>query len=125
MLRAFAIGAAICAISISAFAQNNLVGKWGGSFEFTGGSRDKRPIGVDVEITSVEGDVVKGVARNYALTCGGEYQIAGKLEGNDLRMASPQTGGGTNDCRFGFRVVVDGTKMTGKIGNYNLTLNKK
>ena len=82
-------------------------------------------IGVDLEITSVEGNTVKGVARNYAQNCGGEYQMAGKLDGNNLGMASAQSLGAAGDCKFGFRVVVEGTKMTGKIGNYDLTLNKK
>ncbi len=127
MFKAFVIGTALCTASIAAFAQdNNLIGKWSGSYLYTGSARTQSGnVGVEVEITSVEGNVVKGVAHQFARICGGEYPLSGKLDGNNLGMISPPNMGPTGDCRFGFRVVVDGGKMTGKIGNYDIQLNKK
>jgi hypothetical protein len=127
MFRAFVIGAALCAISFSALAQdNNLVGTWSGSYLYMGSVRSTpAPVGVEVEITSVEGNVVKGLAKQFSRVCGGEFPLNGKLDGNNLGMISASNLGPTGDCRFGFRAVVDGNKMTGKVGTYDLQLNKK
>jgi len=111
--------------SVSAFAQSPLVGKWGGHYIFKGSRRGDINVGVDVEITNVEGNAVKGVAKSYARACGGEYQMTGKLEGNSLRMSSPDRSGAAGDCSFGFQATVEGDKMTGKFGNSDLYLTKK
>jgi hypothetical protein len=123
MLRAFVIGAAFCTFAMSAFAQENLLGKWSGSYVYTG-TTDMN-IGLDLEITSVEGNVVKGVAKNYARACAGDYQMSGKIDGAILGMLSTNSGGAKGDCKLGFRVTVEGSKMTGKIGTYDLTFTKK
>ena len=129
MFKAFVIGTALCTISISAFAQdNNLIGKWSGSYLYLGNlgaSSAPTNVGVDLEITSVENNIVKGLAKQFTRVCGGEYPLAGKLDGNNLGMISAPNLGPTGDCRFGFRVVVDGNRMTGKMGNYDLQMSKK
>jgi hypothetical protein len=127
MFRSFVICAALCAISSSAFAQENLVGKWGGNYIFRGSIRGDVTIGLDLEITSVEGNVVKGVLRNYSNRgCNGEFQMVGKLDGNELGMRATEAAGPNADCKMGFRATVDGTKMTGKLGSmHDLNLNKK
>lgn len=126
MIKAFVIGTTLYALSIAAFAQENLLGKWGGSYLYAGsGALAPVNIGVDLEITSVEGDVVKGLAKHYARNCGGDFPLTGKLDGKNLGMVSASNLGPTGDCRFGFRVVVEGGKMTGKVGNFDLQLNKK
>src|SRR5689334_18506740 len=125
MLRTIVIGAAIFTFSAVAFAQSALVGKWGGHYIFKGSTRGDQNVGVDVEIISVEGNAVKGVAKSYSRFCGGEFQMSGKLDGNNHRMASPDRGGGAGDCKFAFQATVDGDKMTGKFGNSDLFLTKK
>jgi len=125
MFKIFVAGAAICAFSISAFAQENLVGKWGGSYQYAS-AKGQISINVDLDITSVEGNVVKGVAKHYSRGgCAGEFQMRGKLDGSNLGIASTEAGGPAGDCKFGFRVAVEGNKMTGKIGPNDLVLNKK
>jgi hypothetical protein len=128
MFKTFFIGATLCALSIPAYAQETLVGKWSGSYLYVGnlgGTTAPANIGVELEITSVEGNVVKGLAKQFSRICGGEYPLSGKLDGNNLGMVSAPNMGPTGDCRFGFRAVVDGSKMTGKVGNYDLQLSKK
>ena len=128
MFRAFALvmGVALYALSMCALAQENLVGKWSGTYLYTGSARAASGnVGVELEITSVENNVVQGVAKQLSRICGGEYPLTGKLDGNNLGMISAKNLGPTGDCQFGFRVVVDGTKMTGKVGNYDLQLSKK
>ena len=127
MFKTFVIGAALSTLSLPTLAQdNNLVGKWIGSYLYTGSARSTAAnVGIEVEITSVEGNVVKGVAQQYARICGGEYPLTGKLDGNNLGMISAPNLGPTGDCRFGFRAVVDGNRMTGKVGNYDFQMSKK
>jgi hypothetical protein len=59
MLRAIVISAAVCTLSVSAFAQGNLVGKWGGSFKLQN-ARGGASVGMDLEITGVENNVREG-----------------------------------------------------------------
>ena len=73
----------------------------------------------------MEGNIVKGTANYYARTCRGDYQMTGKLDGNNLGMISTGYGGTTGDCKFGFRATVDGGKMVGKMGSNDLVASKK
>ena len=79
MFKAFVIGTALCTISISAFAQdNNLIGKWSGSYLYLGNlgaSSAPTNVGVDLEITSVENNIVKGLAKQFTRVCRGEYPL--------------------------------------------------
>jgi hypothetical protein len=125
MFKAIAIGALICAASIPVFAQENLVGKWGGSYEFKG-LKGHSTYAVDLEITSVEGSVVKGVAKNFSPGgCRGDHVMTGKLDGNKLAMIADKPGGPASDCKFGFRVTIEGDKMIGTTGPSELKLSKK
>lgn len=125
MFKVIAIGAVVCVFSMPAFAQENLLGKWGGSYEYASAT-GRININVDLNITSVEGNVVKAVARDYSRGgCGGEHQLSGKLNGNSLGMIADKPGGAMGDCKWGFRANVEGNKMNGKIGPNDLVLNKK
>lgn len=125
MIKSICLGAACCVFSLAALAQENLVGSWSGSYRFQSNVRDTS-LGVELEVTSVEGNVVKGKFKNLSGgACAGEYPMAGKLNGNELGMASTETGGAQKDCKMAFRVTVDGNKMTGKMGRWDLQMNKK
>jgi hypothetical protein len=126
MSRSIILGIAWCAFSLSAFAQdtNNLVGKWSGSHTFAS-AVGQINIRFELEITSVEGNTVKGTAKYYGRACAGDYVMTGKLNGNNLGMISTNSGGPTGDCKFGFRATVDGNKMTGKTGPNDLTASKQ
>ena len=92
MFRTFFIGATLSALSISAFAQENLVGKWSGSYLYVGnlgGAAAPVNIGVELEITSLENNVVKGLAKLLARVCGGEYPLTGKLADLIVVAANP------------------------------------
>lgn len=130
MIKTIAAGLFLGMLSIcsAAIAQENanIVGKWGGNYLAKGTAIGEVRVGVDLEVTAVEGGKVTGIARNYATTaCSGEYKMVGKIEGNKLGMISTGPGGRTGDCKFGFRVEVEGDKMTGTIGNSELILTRK
>jgi hypothetical protein len=113
MVKSIVAGVAICMLSVSAHAQENLVGKWSGAYVWTamgGGIR----VGLDLEITSVEGSRVTGLLKNHSTgNCRGDYEMVGKLEGNALATRAAKPGGLAGDCKFGFRATSDGNKMTG------------
>ena len=76
------------------------------------------PVGLDLEITSVKGNFVKGILKNNSPgNCRGEYEMVGKLDGNALGMRSAKPGGLGGDCKFGFRAIIEGNKMTGSMPN--------
>ena len=126
MFKSLLIGAACCAFSLTALAQENLVGKWGGSWRSNIGGVD-RQIGLELEITSVEGNIVRSTMNNMSNRgCNGVFPVVGKLNGNELGMIATEAGGAQRDCKPGFRATIDGTKMTGKYASqYDMTLNKK
>ena len=126
MIKSLCIGAVCCAFSWTALAQENVVGKWSGSWKNTIGGRDT-PVGLELEITNVEGNVVTGTMNNMSNRgCNGVFPMRGKLNGNELGMIATAGGGAQSDCKIGFRATLDGTKMTGRFGGqYDMTLNKK
>jgi hypothetical protein len=102
----------------------NLVGDWGGNYKVHT-VRSELNIGVDLKITAVEGNVVTGSAKTYAGNCAGEYQMRGKLDGNNLGMLATNTAGRAGDCKFGFRGTIDGNSIKGTVGTSELNLHKK
>ena len=124
MFRAYVIAAAtLCAILQSAHAQETLVGQWSGVYFHKGGQVN---VPLELEITSVEGDLVRANLKEFPRTCGGDYAMVGKIEGKNLGMRAVKPGGPRGDCAFGFRATLDGSKMTGLVGGtHDLTLTKK
>jgi hypothetical protein len=123
MRRAFVIATAVCAFSQSAFAQETLIGQWSGGYFHKGVNMN---VAMELEITSVEGDLVRGNLKEFSRTCGGDYAMVGKIEGKSLGLRAVKPGGPRGDCAFGFRATMDGSKMTGLVGGtHDLTLTKK
>lgn len=102
----------------------NLVGDWGGNYKVHT-VRSEINIGVELKITAVEGNVVTGSAKTFGGNCAGEYQMRGKLDGNNLGMLATNTAGRAGDCKFGFRGTLDGNNIKGTVGTSELNLHKK
>ena len=101
-----------------AYAQD-LLGSYSGSLTYHRGHGGEGQAGVQLFITSVDGDVVKGTATVYSgdrFPCRGDYPMEGNYEGNKLTMHETQKGGPTSDCIFRFIVVHDGNKLQGTRG---------
>lgn len=93
-----------------AYAQHPLIGTYTGSYE--------GPItfGVRLVIVSVDsGGNVRGTATVFDGTCKGTYPMEGKYAGNKLAMWDRGVGDHSDDCRFGFDVVPEGSKLVGAI----------
>lgn len=125
MFRIVFIAGALLATTLSAFAQDNLVGDWSGSYRYTGITRGDADFGIVLSITKVEGNVVSGTAKTTGGACAGDYQMRGKLDGASLGMISTNTAGSAGDCKFGFRAKIDGNSMVGTVGNFAMRLSKK
>jgi hypothetical protein len=125
VFRMILVSAAMFATSIPAHAQGSLVGDWSGSYKYRGATSRDVNIGIELKIASVEGNVVTGSAKTSGGSCTGEYQMRGKLDGNNLGMISTNTAGAAGDCKFGFRATVDGNSIKGTVGNSDMTLTKK
>ena len=125
MFKMFLAGVAMLAASTAIHAQENLVGDWNGTYRYRGGSSRDIDIGIELKIAKVEGSLVTGTARTLGGSCAGEYQLRGKLDGNNLGMASTNTAGSAGDCKFGFRAEVDGNTIKGRVGNFDMTLTRK
>lgn len=113
-------------VSAATYAQENqnLVGDWGGSYKVHT-VRSEVNIGVELKIAAVEGNVVTGSAKTFGGNCAGEYQMRGKLDGNNLGMLATNTAGRAGDCKFGFRGTIDGNSIKGTVGTNELNLSKK
>lgn len=117
-------GLMVCAMTLQAHAQEiNLVGDWQGNYVFVG-TREHH-IGVELKIARVDGSVVSGTAKVLGGSCAGDFQMRGKLDGNNLGMISTNTAGSAGDCKFGFRGTVEGNAIKGRIGPSELHLTKK
>lgn len=125
MIKKVFVGAALFAATLPALAQENLVGDWSGTYRYTGATTRDIDIGIELKIAKVDGPLVTGSARTTGGTCAGEYQMRGKLDGQNLGMISTNTAGAAGDCKFGFRAKIEGSAMTGTVGTYNMRLSKK
>lgn len=106
-------------------AQDSIVGDWSGNYRYVGATTRDIDIGIELKIVSVQGSLVTGTVRTIGGSCAGEYQMRGKLDGKNLGMISTNTAGSAGDCKFGFRAVIDGTRMKGTVGTYDMTLTQK
>ena len=113
--------------SRSVFAQQSLVGKYSGAYISTTNHGDERQ-GLTLEITSVDGEIVKGkavrTARGKNVRCNGEYPVEGPVKGNELSLKSTEKGGRTEDCRVNLKLTVESNKLVGTMGQHKATLSK-
>lgn len=117
-------GTMACAMALQAHAQeSNLVGDWSGNYVFRGAREHN--IGVELKIARVEGSVVSGTAKVLGGACAGDFQMRGKLDGNNLGMISTNAAGSAGDCKFGFRGTVEGNAIKARVGPSDMNLTKK
>lgn len=116
--------AALCigCLTASAVAQDSVVGRYNGSFTTQGINAVVRS--VSIVITSVEDGKVTGTGIRTGGPCAGEYPLEGTFKGDEIRLRATKKGGPAGDCGFGFVGKVEGTKLVGKSGQIELTLNK-
>jgi hypothetical protein len=117
-----AVGIAIvCATT--AFAQDAALGTYKGSFDVQT-SGGMMAVGVNLTINSVDDGKVKGSATLGGRGCAGDYPLEGTLRGSDLAVRATRKGGVAGDCDFGFRGTVQGDRLVGKAGRFDLELRK-
>ena len=98
-----------------AYAQDSLIGKYSGSYT-SRVSSGERQTGIELTISSVEGENVKGVVmRHTQRYCRGEFPVEGNLKDNRLVLRGK--GGSTEDCSITLRLTPDGNKLTGTLGS--------
>jgi len=121
LIRACAAIALVC--SVTALAQESIVGTYKGSFEVHT-NIGMMPVGVSLVISGVDDGKVNGVATLGGRGCAGDYPVEGTLKGSEIAVRAPQKGGRGGDCSFGFRGTVEGNRLVGRMGKYDLELRK-
>lgn len=105
----------LLAVPLHLHAQDSPVGKYSGTFTVPTLTGD-RQIGLELTIASVEGGKVKGAARSYSRSCGGDFPVEGTYEGSKLEIRSTAKFGPAGDCSFRMRLTVEGNKLVGETG---------
>ena len=75
-------------------------------------------------ISSVEDGKVKGTGTFQQGPCRGDYPIVGTVKGDGIGVISPAKGGASGDCTFGFKGKIDGNRLVGSMGKYELEFRK-
>lgn len=120
-----AIVLGICAAPVC--AQQTLLGKYSGNFMHKS-NRGEQPVGLTLDITSLEDGKVKAMAvRSAGATkgsCAGTYEMQGTYKGGQADLRSVKNRGGAANCRMHLRLVADGNKLKGKWGERDVQLSK-
>jgi hypothetical protein len=115
--------AAVLCISAVAVAQGPVTGTYNGKMEVTT-SRGPQRGGVTMVIKSVESGKVKGTGTIQQGPCRGDYPIEGNVKGDAIGVISKGKGGASGDCVFGFRGKIDGNRLVGSMGKYEVEFRK-
>ena len=120
------VGIAVLLSAGSAYAQDELMGKYSGTY-----SRGRSTSGLELEITSVSKGVVKGNLSRIAhrggqggSNCTGTSTVEGALKGDTLRLRAAQKTGASEDCTANLQVKVEGNKLVGKFNGMDTQLSK-
>ena len=122
LLGGVAFVAMTCA-SAAALAQDSLAGTYKGDYEVYG-SGGQRRFGVTLVISGVEDGKVKGTATLHQGNCRGDYPVEGSVKDGVIGVRSTTKGGPSGDCGFGFKGKVDGNRLVGNMGKYDVELRK-
>src|SRR6266850_3604469 len=114
------LGSGLLILAASSQAQENLVGKYNGTFMLQTQSRGVLPVAISMEITSAAGGKLQGTAsrshnNKAGMGCIGEYKLQGSYQGNKIEMES-EPGGPAKGCVMQLRLVAEGNKLKGKMG---------
>jgi hypothetical protein len=112
----------LCAVGV-AFAQDSIVGSYNGNYEVQT-IRGQQRWGVTLAIASVEDGKVKGTATLHQGGCQGSYPVEGSVKGNVIGVRATEKGGPAGDCSFGFKGKVEGNRLVGNMGKYEVELRK-
>ena len=124
MKSAVAFGLAIAfSVSAASFAQDSIVGSYQGSYAITN-ARGPVEIGVTLVIASVNEGKLTGTGTYHFGACRGDYPLVGSLKENAIGLRSTAKGGAAGDCGFGFKGTVEGNRLVGNIGKYEVVLRK-
>lgn len=113
----------------SSHAQENLVGKYNGTFMLQTQTRGIVPLGISLEITNAANGKLQGKASRFADSragrgCEGEYKVGGTYEGNKIQMRSESGGGPAKDCVMVLQLVSEGSKLKGTMNKFDVELVK-
>ena len=111
-------------------ALNAVLGNYSGNYMGTSGRGDRLQ-GITLEITSIEGENVKGKAvrmevplPGWPAMCNGNYNLQGTLKGNALALHSTGKSGAAGDCSMALQLTVSGRKLVGTVDGYKAELSK-
>ena len=115
-----ALGLASMLVTGSLAAQENLVGKYAGTFNLQTQSRGVLPIPISLQITSaangkLQATASRGHNNKAGQGCAGEYKLTGSYEGNKIDLKS-DAGGPAGDCVMHLQLVAEGNKLKGTMG---------
>lgn len=114
--------AALLCVSAAAVAQETVTGTYNGNIEVNT-NRGPTRWGVTMVISSVEDGKVKGTGIFQQGPCRGDYPIVGSIKDGVIGVIS-QKGGTASDCVFGFKGKIDGNRLVGNMGKYELEFRK-
>jgi hypothetical protein len=98
------------------WAQDTLVGKYAGNFDTQRPTGKIESRGMDLTITNIENERVKGSVTMYAGgICSGAIPVEGTYKENQLLLRG-KGGGAAGDCNVSFKLVSEGNKLTGTNG---------
>ena len=106
-----------------ACAQDALVGTYRGSYAVQTTKGHLR-FGVTLAITGVEDGKVKGTATLHDGVCRGSYPVEGLVKDGGIGVRATQKGGPAGDCGFGFKGKIDGNRLVGNMGQFEVELRK-
>jgi hypothetical protein len=111
-------------------ALNAVLGNYSGSYMGTSAQGDRLQ-GITVDITSIEGESVKGKAvrmeaslPGWPAMCNGPYNLQGTLKGSVLDLHSIGKSGPAEDCSMALQLTVSGRKLLGTVDGYKAELSK-
>jgi hypothetical protein len=105
-----------------AFAQD-AVGTYTGSYEVQS-TKGHHRFGVTLAITSVEDGKLKGTGTLHDGPCRGSYPVEGFVKGGGIGVRAIQKGGPAGDCGFSFKGKIDGNRLFGNMGKFEVELRK-
>jgi len=115
--------AVLLSTSATAPAQDSTAGTYNGNYEIQT-NRGPQRFGVTMVIDNVENGKVKGTATLQQGSCRGDYPIEGSVKGDIIGVRSTEKGGRAGDCGFGFRGKIDGNRLVGHMGKYEVEFRK-
>ena len=125
MQLALAAGFAVLScVSAAAIAQQSIMGTYNGSIEVRT-PRGLERMGVTMVISDIEDGKLKGTGTIQQGPCRGDYPIEGNMKGDAIGVISKGKGGASGDCVFGFRGKVDGERLVGNMGQYEVEFRKQ